>query len=96
MRWARTWIRHTRSSRPSGFVTRSPPHGHGRSRCNPPGTFALRHVSGEAAVDPSNASSLALLDPRTRSGRSRPSWMPPESARDAADPYTEAPRRSER
>ncbi len=31
-----------------------------------PGTFALRHVSGETAVDPSNASSLALLDPRTR------------------------------
>ena len=31
-----------------------------------PGSFALRHVSGEVAVDPSNASSLALLDPRTR------------------------------
>ncbi len=32
----------------------------------PPGSYALRHVSGELAVDYSNASSLALLDPRTR------------------------------
>jgi xylulokinase len=33
----------------------------------PPGSFVLRHVTGELAVDHSNASSLALLDPRTRS-----------------------------
>jgi xylulokinase len=32
----------------------------------PPGTFALHEVSGVWAVDYSNASSLALLDPRTR------------------------------
>lgn len=32
----------------------------------PPGTYVLRHVSGTFAVDHSNASSLALLDPRTR------------------------------
>jgi xylulokinase len=32
-----------------------------------PGTYALRAVSGVTAVDYSNASSLALLDPRTRS-----------------------------
>jgi xylulokinase len=32
----------------------------------PPGSFVLRHVSGECAVDYSNASSLALLDPRSR------------------------------
>jgi xylulokinase len=32
----------------------------------PPGSFVLRAVSGELAVDYSNASSLALLDPRTR------------------------------
>ncbi|MGQ0669254.1 MAG: xylulokinase, partial [Actinomycetota bacterium] len=32
----------------------------------PPGTFVLREVSGALAVDYSNASSLALLDPRTR------------------------------
>jgi xylulokinase len=31
-----------------------------------PGTYALRAVSGVTAVDYSNASSLALLDPRTR------------------------------
>ncbi len=31
-----------------------------------PGTFVLREVAGVAAVDPSNASSLALLDPRSR------------------------------
>jgi xylulokinase len=31
----------------------------------PPGSFVLRAVSGVLAVDPSNASSLALLDPRT-------------------------------
>jgi len=33
----------------------------------PPGSYVLRHVSGELAVDYSNASSLALLDPRSRS-----------------------------
>ena len=32
----------------------------------PPGSFVLRHATGELAVDYSNASSLALLDPRTR------------------------------
>jgi len=32
----------------------------------PPGSFVLRHVTGEVAVDYSNASSLALLDPRSR------------------------------
>src|SRR6185295_6854503 len=32
-----------------------------------PGTYALRAVSGVTAVDYSNASSLALLDPRSRS-----------------------------
>lgn len=32
----------------------------------PPGTFVLREVAGVTAVDFSNASSLALLDPRTR------------------------------
>jgi len=31
-----------------------------------PGTYVLREVAGAVAVDPSNASSLALLDPRTR------------------------------
>jgi xylulokinase len=31
-----------------------------------PGTYALRAVSGVTAIDYSNASSLALLDPRTR------------------------------
>jgi len=32
----------------------------------PPGSYVLRHVSGSLAVDYSNASSLALLDPRAR------------------------------
>src|SRR2546422_692508 len=32
----------------------------------PPGSYVLRHVTGELRVDFSNASSLALLDPRTR------------------------------
>jgi xylulokinase len=32
----------------------------------PPGAFVVRHVTGEALVDYSNASSLALLDPRAR------------------------------
>ncbi len=31
-----------------------------------PGSYVLREATGELAVDPSNASSLALLDPRTR------------------------------
>src|SRR5262245_43803386 len=31
-----------------------------------PGTYALRHATGATAVDHSNASSLALLDPRTK------------------------------
>jgi len=31
-----------------------------------PGTYVLQGVAGAVAVDPSNASSLALLDPRTR------------------------------
>ncbi|MGB7806676.1 MAG: FGGY family carbohydrate kinase [Actinomycetota bacterium] len=33
----------------------------------PPGSYVMRHATGEFAVDFSNASSLALLDPRTRS-----------------------------
>ena len=33
----------------------------------PPGSYVLRHATGTLAVDYSNASSLALLDPRTRS-----------------------------
>ncbi len=37
------------------------------SHIMPPGSYVLRHVSGALAVDYSNASSLALLDPRTRS-----------------------------
>jgi xylulokinase len=32
----------------------------------PPGSFVLRAITGDLAVDYSNASSLALLDPRTR------------------------------
>lgn len=36
----------------------------------PPGAYVLREVSGAVAVDYSNASSLALLDPRTRA------WSP--------------------
>jgi len=32
----------------------------------PPGSYVLRHAAGALAVDYSNASSLALLDPRTR------------------------------
>ena len=31
-----------------------------------PGTYVLRHATGVVAIDPSNASSLALLDPRTK------------------------------
>ena len=31
-----------------------------------PGTYVLRHVAGLTAIDPSNASSLALLDPRSK------------------------------
>src|SRR5438105_946397 len=33
----------------------------------PPGSYVLREASGVLAIDYSNASSLALLDPRTRS-----------------------------
>jgi xylulokinase len=36
-----------------------------------PGTYVLRHVTGAIAVDPSNASSLALLDPRTKNWSDR-------------------------
>jgi xylulokinase len=35
-------------------------------RLMPPGSFVLQEVTGELFVDPSNASSLALLDPRSR------------------------------
>ena len=35
-----------------------------------PGSYVLRHATGVVAVDPSNASSLALLDPRTKT------WSP--------------------
>src|SRR5204862_5026127 len=37
----------------------------------PPGSYVLRHVAGIMAVDHSTASSLALLDPRTRRWSSR-------------------------
>jgi xylulokinase len=36
------------------------------ARIMPPGAFVLQEVTGECYVDPSNASSLALLDPRSR------------------------------
>jgi len=36
------------------------------SRLMPPGSYVLQHVAGVFKVDYSNASSLALLDPRTR------------------------------
>jgi xylulokinase len=36
------------------------------SHVMPPGSYVLRYVAGALAVDYSNASSLALLDPRTR------------------------------
>jgi xylulokinase len=36
------------------------------TRFMPPGSFVLQELTGEYAVDYSNASSLALLDPRTR------------------------------
>jgi xylulokinase len=38
----------------------------GAAHFMPPGSFVLRDVTGVLAVDYSNASSLALLDPRTR------------------------------
>ncbi len=38
----------------------------GARRLMPPGSYVLREVTGVLAVDFSNASSLALLDPRTR------------------------------
>ena len=41
------------------------------ARVMPPGSYVLRHVSGAFAVDHSNASSLALLDPRTRDWSAR-------------------------
>ena len=37
----------------------------------PPGSFVFRHATGELLVDFSNASSLALLDPRTRTWSDR-------------------------
>jgi xylulokinase len=37
----------------------------------PPGSFVFRHATGELVVDYSNASSLALLDPRTRTWSDR-------------------------
>ena len=37
----------------------------------PPGSFVFRHATGELLVDYSNASSLALLDPRTRTWSDR-------------------------
>ena len=37
----------------------------------PPGSYVLRAATGQLAVDHSNASSLALLDPRTRSWSGR-------------------------
>jgi xylulokinase len=45
-----------------------------------PGTYALRAVSGVTAVDYSNASSLALLDPRTRA------WSEPVLEATEVDP----------
>jgi xylulokinase len=36
------------------------------TRLMPPGAYVLKEISGEVAVDPSNASSLGLLDPDTR------------------------------
>jgi xylulokinase len=36
------------------------------TRIMPPGSYVVRHVSGAFVVDYSNASSLALLDPRSR------------------------------
>jgi xylulokinase len=45
-----------------------------------PGTYALRAVSGVTAVDYSNASSLALLDPRTRT------WSEPVLEATGIDP----------
>jgi xylulokinase len=46
----------------------------------PPGAYVLREVSGVLAVDPSNASSLALLDPRTRT------WSEPLLEHTGIDP----------
>lgn len=49
------------------WVREEEPEMFGRAAClMPPGSFVLREVSGATAVDYSNASSLALLDPRTR------------------------------
>lgn len=46
----------------------------------PPGAYVLREISGVLAVDPSNASSLALLDPRTRT------WSEPLLEHTGIDP----------
>jgi xylulokinase len=46
----------------------------------PPGSYVLRHATGVLAVDHSNASSLALLDPRTKT------WAPEVLAAAALDP----------
>lgn len=50
----------------------------------PPGSYVLRHCSGALAVDHSNASSLAMLDPRSRDwspdvlevAEIDPGWLP--------------------
>ena len=65
--WARTSTPRTRCSRRCGSATRSPRSGRTRRTLMSPGSYALRSASrGAVAVDYSNASSLALLDPRTR------------------------------
>ncbi len=46
----------------------------------PPGSFVLGEVTGVLALDPSNASSLALLDPRTRT------WSAPVLEATGIDP----------
>ncbi|MGH9247172.1 MAG: xylulokinase [Acidimicrobiales bacterium] len=52
-----------------------------RARClMPPGTYVLRAVAGALVVDYSNASSLALLDPRARS------WSEPVLEATGIDP----------
>jgi len=51
-------------------------------RFMPPGSYVLRKATGVLAVDYSNASSLALLDPRTRT------WSPHVLAATGIDPAT--------
>ena len=68
--WARTSTRRTRCSRRCGSATRSRRSGRTRRTLMSPGTYVLRERRGTLAVDYSNASSLALLDPRTRA------WSP--------------------